>query len=499
MVPDDAAGHTYTCQTCGHSGVIPNESSPDCILVFRNGYPNEGMALDISDFQSLLDDGTLNGSDLIFHEGTWVPIDFVYETPPLPQPPPPTGEEIAIQLSELPPMPGFDKPGQVHPMQVLKNLYAHIMEWQRRQRSVKYKSGKQKAIYYILVAIVLFISYFMGLGKVINYIRWKPAYVVVFNPDDTDYIATLCGQKQTIPAKSSGTFQDLFVSTSCTRKLTFINPGDNSSAYSVKVPVKPGRDILVNPLSKLEFHVYDITDAEKIHLKKEYADHLHEELSTGNAPNTLLRVSDYLHTSAEQFFKCSTSDPVYESTSYNLSKCGLVRSADFSQRLQNTKVKQDTQLPILIHGAANIKFSGASINYTHSQKNCTCNFAISIKKPIVPFKPENFAATKGKVVVGPIQSANMNFSMTNNGQSINFECSTPLDAKVTCGKEEYKGAWRYSASQQLTGTDKHKWKWSWYYSGTYTNKSGKTTTSKSLSLSVTTGYDGKTTVAKSPK
>ena len=255
MVPDEYAGKEYTCTTCGHRGIIPEVSSDDCVLVYHSGFPNEGMVLDRQEFWDGIAAGEYLPNDLIFHEGAWKPLRMVYEMPPQEGPQESSEPDLALQLSDLPPMPGFEKQGSIHPLRIVRNFLHNSVEWLKRKRSTKHKTTQQKTVYYVLVLIILIIGYFCGLGKVINFIRFRPAYVIVVNPDDETYTAKLAGREMELLPNGRVVFQDIFVSISSNKTLKLFKKS-GELVYSVKVPIRPELDVLVSPGNKLSFEVF---------------------------------------------------------------------------------------------------------------------------------------------------------------------------------------------------------------------------------------------------
>ncbi len=103
---DDNAGRNAVCPYCSQRTPIPEQSDPDCRLVFNSGAPDGGIVLTNAQLQAAIAKGEFTTDDLIYDGGRWCPLGHVLSLPPMPPPPPPSADEpeIALHFSDLPPV-----------------------------------------------------------------------------------------------------------------------------------------------------------------------------------------------------------------------------------------------------------------------------------------------------------------------------------------------------------------------------------------------------------
>lgn len=403
MVPDEYAGKKYTCQTCGHSGTIPEASAEDCVLVYRSGFPNEGMVLDRQEFWDGIAAGQYLPNDLVFHEGAWKPLRMVYEMPAQEMPQESPEPDIALLLSDLPPMPGFEKQGTIHPMRMIKDFLHNTLEWTKRKRSTKHKTTKQKTVYYVLVLFILILGYFCGLGKVINFIRWRPAYVIVVNPDNETYTARLAGREMELLPNGKIVFQDIFVSVA-TNKTLKLYKSSGELAYSVKVPVYPQLDVLVSPGDKLTFEAFSLEKQKEVRFNGKLLQDLVSEITQNKAPDALIKIENELRECVKKLRSDTVRGQIFTSEAYSFTYCGMTRSMDYTEKLRNQKQKQDAPpppKPELVNTTLPLSFGGCRINYHEDEKKSTYNITVDIRKPFLPVKVEALAKQKAGLVASP--------------------------------------------------------------------------------------------------
>ena len=488
MVPDEYAGKEYTCTTCGHRGIIPEVSADDCVLVYHSGFPNEGMVLDKQAFWDGIAAGQYLPNDLIFHEGAWKPLRMVYEMPPQEGPQESPEPDLALLLSDLPPMPGFDKQGSIHPMRIIRNFLHNSVEWLKRKRSTKHKTTRQKTVYYVLVLIILIIGYFCGLGKVINFIRWRPAYVIVLNPDSEPYTAKLDGREMELPANGKVIFPDIFVSISSNKTLK-IHKKTGELAYSVKVPIRPELDVLVSPGNKLEFEVFSLEKQKEVKFNGRLLQELAGEITQNKAPTTLFKIENELRECAKKLRIDTVQGQIFTSEAYSFTYCGMTRSTDYMEKMRDKKQKEAAPTPKqeLVHTTIPLSFGGCRITYSPDAKKCTCNIAVDTGKPFLPFKAEDLAKQKTGLVATPFRGR-LTFDLSHDAKgNRTINSSAGIPAKALVEKREFNGTWRYLP---VVKPDATTWQWSWNYDGNHAPKFKKGKP-QYLKINFTHGFDGK--------
>ncbi|MBQ7652302.1 MAG: hypothetical protein IJS15_15185, partial [Victivallales bacterium] len=389
MVPDEQAGQNYTCQTCGHQGVIPSESSDDCVLVFKDGFPNEGTPYDKADFLSKLSERFFTGHDLVFVNGSWLPISVVYDAPPLPEPPPPVGDEIASTFAELPPIPG---------------VYA---EYQKRHPKLR-KLNVKRLLRVILPAALalLIIAYFLLFKPIRNKLNLRCSYVLVFNPDSKNYVAELAGKKLNLPANSTCLFQDI-VPWFYGKKTLKIKESGGAVAYSVKVPLLPHNDWVVSPGKKLKFDTYEDTYQRTLKTESVKTDAIVKELASNSAPTSLHSICHELHDIGIKQHINSLDDEIFSSELYSFGQIGIKRSEKYLAKFKDNNLVREGK-PELARGGISFTIENASFVFdvndrnTHYTLNLPKDSSLPTKKicdDITKFKikkqnPGTYIATK---------------------------------------------------------------------------------------------------------
>ncbi len=493
MVPDEYAGKEYTCRTCGHSGVIPEVSADDCVLVYHSGFPNEGMVLDRQEFWNGIAAGQYLPNDLVFHEGAWKPLRMVYEMPVQEMPQESPEPDIALQLSDLPPMPGFEKQGTIHPMRIISDYMRNFVEWTKRKRSTKHKTARQKTVYYLLVLFILILGYFCGLGKVINFIRWRPAYVIVVNPDNETYTAKLAGREMELMPNGRTVFQDIFVSVA-TNKTLKLYKSSGELAYSVKVPVYPLLDVLVSPGDKLSFDVFSLEKQKEVKFNGKLLQDLASEIAQNKAPNTLLKIENELRECAKKLHSDTVRGQIFTSEAYSFTHCGMARSMDYMEKMRNKKQKQETPpspKPELVNTTLSLTFGGCRINYNADVKKSTYNIVADIRKPFLPVKAEELAKQKKGLVASPF-TGRITFDISHDPKGARkITATSALPGKMTMNKIDFNGQWRYLPVSKPDSAS--TWQWTWNYDGMHTPKNKKAKP-QYLKINFTHGFDGKETL-----
>ena len=486
MVSEEYAGKQYTCRSCGHSGIIPEHSAEDCVLVYRSGFPNEGMVLDKEEFWNELVAGNYHPNDLIYHEDAWKPLRMVYEMPELPPPQESSDPDIALRLSELPPMPGFEKQGSIHPMQILSRHVRNAVEWLKRKRSTKHKTVGQKAVYYILVLFILVLGYFCGLGRLINYVRWRPAYVLVVNPDNERYKVVLGGEERDLMPNSRAVFQDIFVSTS-SHKLVKLLKENGELAYSVKVPIRPGLDVMVSPGDKLTFGSFSPEKAKEVKFNGKLLLDLASELSQNKAPETLLKIGNELLECVKKVRNEDVRGQVFTSKRYSFNYCGMMRSTDYSDRMRSKEKVETVAKPELVCDSISFTFGVCRVNYHVDPKKSGYNLTVDIRQPFIPVNATEAAKQKKGLTLSPI-SGKLTFDIVPDEKGVlKITTNTPLAGKAMVNKLEFNGQWRYTTALK---PNEKAWQWSWSYEGMHSPKYKKGKP-QYLKINLTHGFDNK--------
>ena len=453
MVPDEQAGQNYTCHTCGHEGVIPSESSDDCVLVFKDGFPNEGTPYDKSDFLTKLSERFFTGHDLVFVKGSWLPISVVFDAPPLPAPPPPVGDEIASTFAELPPIPG---------------VYADYLKKQPKLRKLNVKLLLRTVLPAALALLI--ISYFLIFKPIRNKVKLRCSYVLVFNPDSKNYVAELGGKKLNLPANSTCLFQDM-VPWFYGKKSLRIKEQGGAVAYNVKVPLLPHYDLVVSPGKKLKFETYE--EAYQRNLKSESVktDAVIKELAANAVPASLHSICHELYDIGIKQHINSLDDEIFSSAQYSFGLIGIRRSEKYMEKHKNENLQRPGKAELARKG---IKFKIENASFVFDVNDRNTNYTLNLPKDsrfpdikicdgIKKFKikkqnPDTYIATQ--------QSTNpKQISVSFDAKGEKMTAVMEFKAAIPLKKETITCTWKYKATQFLSGPNNGKWCWEWHYIG----------------------------------
>ena len=454
MVPDESAGQNYTCSTCGRTVVVPSESSDDCVLVFKDGFPNEGIPYDKEDFLAKLSERFFTGHDLIFVNGAWIPICVVYESPAKPEPPPPIGDEIATTFAELPPIPG---------------VYAETMK-----NSPKRKANRVKFLLaYVLPAalVLLLVAYFTLFKPLMNRMKWRCSYVMVFNPDAKDYTVSLSGQTQNLSANSSCVFQDVFPWFSGNKNLVIAEQG-GAVAYSMKVPLLPDYDVIVSPGGKLKFDTFDYNSANAIANESVKADSVVKELSANLPPASLYSIGSELYDIGIKQHVNSLDNQIFSSAQYSFTHIGLVRSAKYIEKRKDANLDRRGK-PELVHGPLKFSVSNGSFDFAVNEKSSP--FIVKLPKGVkLPsaqvceavrkFQTDNGTGEEAVISVHPSSKAEQ-ISVSYPEKGSKLQAAMEFRGDLASKQHKYSGTWKCTVVAYLSGADSGKWQWEWRFNG----------------------------------
>ncbi|MGI5924169.1 MAG: hypothetical protein ACOX9E_09515 [Lentisphaeria bacterium] len=522
MAPDGSGGRECSCGGCGATLTVPAASDPDCVLVYRSGLPVEGQVLTIEQFQGMVEAGELRTNDLIWYQDIWIPLGEVFEMPEAGAALPVSGADLAINLAELPPIPldgvmpaplpkPKSKPKKARRIRPRKKIKFRVF-----RRFDQGKASKRTVLvqvaYYAVVIVVLILGYKLGLGKILNYALHRPSYVLVCNGSADGYDLRLMGQNKAIVAGGNMVFQDLYVSGTCRRTLEVAKMDSREVMKRMKVPIKPGMDVVVNLDSKQEFAVYDLAAAGKRRLPDRDIAGLADEISAGKEPSSIFTLCSKIRGMAAPLLLERKREEVITSHQYDLSKMPILRSPDYLSRSadkaqkaaakekkaaeagKEVAKKAEVARPkrfLLPKVQQELKFQNVTILYDPDtpQNNFTLN--LDFKKGFQPMNVTTHAETRDETVEKKVgrkitkttvkttvktkvhaikgrTTAKVTF--TKDKQELSFSLPGKVEEE---GKRSFNGNWSYHASMALTGKDKDNWRWEWKFTGRAPVEKGK--------------------------
>ena len=196
---------------------------------------------------------------------------------------------------------------------------------------------------------MLVVGYYAGLGKIINYALGRPCYVIVFNPDDSNYQAKLGRETLPLIANAQVTFQDIYVAATKKGKLTISSEqAPDQIVYNIAVPLSPGLDVAVNPNGKIEFGVYDFRGMTDKSLDAKARQTLISDIVRLRPRIYSSIVLGRLKNMAEEHVQGKKTDPLFTSQQYNFNRMSLSRSIDYTERRKDKKEKPEVFRPTLV-------------------------------------------------------------------------------------------------------------------------------------------------------
>ena len=496
-VPAEAAGQTGTCPACGKPCQAPAQSDPDCVLVYKSGWPETGQVITTDALSALVAQGELKAYDLIIHGDEWRPLGDIFEMPEVASVAADegAGPEIAVNFAELPPIPGHVSLKKSR----LRNAWKALVLWQQRQREVKHKPIWQRVCYYLLVLGVLVVGYYAGLGKIINYALGRPCYVIVFNPDDSNYQAKLGRETLPLIANAQVTFQDIYVAATKKGKLTISSEqAPDQIVYNIAVPLSPGLDVAVNPNGKIEFGVYDFRGMTDKSLDAKARQTLISDIVRLRPPIYSSIVLGRLKNMAEEHFQGKKTDPLFTSQQYNFNRMSLSRSVDYTERRKDKKEKPEVFRPTLVKlTPMSFQFKGSSVEYNPAQPEVITGQVFVNMRELNTYTKNKFTAFRpqaaltsadakktiadNKLVCGEAKGTTQ-LRISQNDKRLQLTFDRAIPATVSANGRQHQGNWSFIATLPR---DKDQWSWKWTFAGAWNPPKparGKPAPSKKLTV-----------------
>lgn len=539
MAPDDSGGRQCSCGGCGATLTVPAASDPDCVLIYRSGLPEEGQVLTLAQFQSMVEAAELRANDLIWYQDIWMPLGEVFEMPEVDESLPMSGADLAMHLAELPPIPldgvtpaplpeAKSKPKKARRIRPRKKIKFRLFRKFDKGRAPK-RTVLVQIAYYAVVIAVLILGYKLGLGKILNYALHRPAYVLVCNGGSDGYDLRLMGQEKPVDAGGNTVFQDLYVSGTCRRTLEIAKTGSHEVLNRVRVPIKPGMDVVVNLDSKQEFAVYDLAVAGKRRLPDRDIAGLVEEVSTGKAPSSIFTLCSKIRGLAAPLLLERKREVIITSHQYDLSRMPIVRSPDYltrnADKAQKAAAKEKKAAEagesarkavvarpkriLLPKVQQELKLQNVTIVYDPDTPRNDFTLSMDFKKGFQPMDAKTHVETREETVEKKVGRRTSKTTVKVTVKTIVHAIKGRTTAKVTFAKDKvelsfslpgkveeegrrsFNGNWNYRASMPLTGKDKDNWRWEWKFTGKAPAEKDKKSAS---TIAVTVDQTGKISI-----
>ena len=460
------AGQKVICGQCGKEIPVPSVSDKDCLLIFRRGDPDNGQVMTSIEFQHLLNRGELYNYDLLKKDGEWVPLGKVYELPS-----PPAVEidrsiaEIALDFQDLPPVEGFAKvprkKKRTPKFGTDEITPAKTSDAGAPRRPINLKKRILDTVKTIVVVVILLFGG-LRLGRIINFALKRVSNVMVVNTFDAPCKFKLSGYEwQELPKNTYITQSDVYVAFSCKKKMLFmesaLNPltgqPDEAKAGapdvpldppSMRIPIKPGSDTVVNPGGRAVFGVYDFSNLATLSLSSPELKSLSTELAQAKPPVSALKVIQQIQELVKDTYKESRKDLFFSSKDYNFDSLGIVRNQDFSTPQDETKGVEKPPLSLVYPAARTLNFRNGSVLFDPNSTETERSIALVSRE----FKPK-----PGYSVTGGAPRLQIRYEKS----FLVLQLSGLQGTVKEPQNATYKAQWTYLARMDKAG----KWTWLW--------------------------------------
>ena len=465
---DSEAGQKVVCGHCGEEIPVPSASDADCLLLFRRGDPDNGQALTSTEFQHLLNRGELFSYDLVSKDGEWVPLGKVYELPP-----PPAIEmdgsiaEIALDFQDLPAVEGFAKVPKKK-KRTVKFDTPEIRTTKASAPGQRPVNLKKRILTGVKTIIILTVLFFGGirLGRIVNFVLKRVSNVMVVNTFDVPCRFKINGYEwQELPKNTHMTQPDVYVAFSCKKKILFMEstlnpltgmpdkakegaPGIALDPPSMRIPIKPGFDTVVNPGGRGIFGVYDFSNLSGLSLSSPELKSLSTELAQAKPPVSVLKVTQQIQNLVRDTYKESRKDLFFTSKDYNFESLGIIRNQDLSIPKDKTdapaKAAEKPLLSLVYPTVRTLSFRNGSVAFDPDTEETERSIILVSRE----FKPK-----PGYSVTGAAPRLQIRYEKS----FLVLQLSALQGNVKGLQNAVYKAQWSYLARMDKAG----KWTWLW--------------------------------------
>ncbi|MFA5203993.1 MAG: hypothetical protein WC708_06255 [Lentisphaeria bacterium] len=474
-VDDTLAGGTGECESCHREFTIPAQSDPDVVLVFKAGSEGDGTPMLKSELENKLASQEFDGADLIWTDDHWTPISDwqagAAAPPAAPAAPAHVRPTLRIRAvgggeteTEPPPFPADDgeagADGEEQPV-AARGVMRQAMGLERYTppppAAKPRKAWWKLAVRLILLVVALAAGYKYGGGPILaNYLK-KPSYVIIHNGDAVQYQATLGWRRlsQELPAGASCHFQ-VFVGMDETQTLR-LTPAGGGAETLIKVPVKMGKNILVNPGRKTVYRVVDLPWLAQQRAAEQTAAFA-QAMAANRAPQEGLALMEKLDQLSREVVKQNLQDELTDPAPYDLDEM----TDDGAATAPGAAAGKPrlTCSPLIQAPFADGQFT---LNFSESQ---AATLDASVRLPAFSATlPPNITV---KIPEGASLQVNrlakrLRFALRQEKQTLDLP------------KGSFTGTWEYSATWpfEVTPPAVQEWKWQWIFRGQGTFKGEK--------------------------
>jgi len=489
-VADKYANGSADCQKCGAAISIPGESDPEVVLIYKAGESEDGLALTREQVTAAFEAGTLLATDLILDEGTWRPLsaelhaadvaaslggkaddlklrlqnpvdgrsETLHRLPQIRLARPILTEEdeaeqrrkIHFSLIRMGEESDESEPGEAEELEAVQGRGAKPPEvnTKRQVRRTLMISGQLLA-----GLLALWYGFKLGIGPLVSSIRGKSTLVSIVNPGKTDYTAVLGWRHlhRHLPKGGACCFET-YVGMRERQGLT-LKPAGGGPSIKVKVPMRPGGKILVNPKGAVRLCTLFPGKIGRLSVR-EVSDVLTEQIIENGAPDA----ADVLFDLMEGFVKVTLGEPVrgefLDGAAYRFGAGleGCKPPPKPGKKKADKKVKKTgPPLPLLVRAEkpqrATFREGYLSVRAAAPR---TIEGALRLKAVTVSLPPN--------ITIKIPKGTELKIKRTAGRSDLAFDLQNQT---ITPQKTKFRGVWQYRAWSAEPG----RWGWVWVFHG----------------------------------
>lgn len=496
------AGGMIPCQNCREQVPIPQESDPECALIYKAGESEDGIPMALEEIRLNMVSGELSETDLVWDGSTWRPlaevIGGVSEGDGLrlkqrveeESEAAAAEEELAESLDDLTPIQKVDLDASTTGDRSRKK------KRRRRDRRAARKAAKAAAAasakgvegaeagearragkkrgpkgrgYYaaqiVMALLAVVLGYKYGFGPLISNFRGLPSYVLIHNHEGATYDARLgwrarlgLGGHRTAVFGNTMAHLELYVGLPETRTLSVVPTESGSGeSFSVRVPIRPAGISLVNCRGKGTYGLYTMQAVEDKKLDTPELKKLGAEIAANRSPDTAIRVSRQIRDLVDEAFMGTKNDEVFRSSQYRFADSLLVTIREKLARNPRADGGESSaparDVPVLhFPASARVSFAnGAAVQGV--AENAPVEREVSL--PVSAFNLNQNRIVKAK-------SPRLTIRVDPTVIRLRIELA---NASVNVSNQDFTGVWVYQASCPLEGPGRNRWSWHWEFKG----------------------------------
>jgi len=486
-VTDDFAGGSADCRNCQVSIRVPSESDPEVVLVFKAGDSEDGVAMTREQVTAAFEANALLPTDLVLDNGTWRPLAAQLHAEDAAATLGDKKDDLRLRLTD--PETGEEKVLHKLPhIRLERPIYTEEDEAEQRRKIhfsllrvgdesptgepaeeselEEMEGGPAKPVLpkkfalkrTLLISgqllaglLALWYGYKLGIGPLISSIRGLPTRVTVLNPGKADYTAVLGWRRlrRDLP-KGAACFFELYVGMR-ERQALKLTPKGGGPSIKIKVPLRPGGKILVNPKGAVHLVAFHPEKAGRVSMR-EVVDVLREEIKQNVMPDAAGVLIELLAELSKNVVGEPVRGELLDAAAYRF-------GAGFEGGLPMAAVKPD---------AKKKKKSGPPLPLlARSDRAQRVNFreGYALVRAAVPDAVSGAVRLEATTVSLPAHlmvkiPKNAELKLKREGRKQNLALDVP-NQTITPRKTKFLGQWQFRAWSGGNG----RWGWVWVFRG----------------------------------